>query len=176
MSRVFANGMGDRGLIPGRVILKTQKMVLDTSLLSTQYCKVLSRVKWSNPGKEVAPTVTHRCCSYWQGGFRVTLNNGRQLFLYIYIYIYVVHSIRFQTFLYRYLKFQYVIAIHLMKFQYVIAIYLMRWQTNSYDFRFKSTATTAIGIHPTKAWLSRLVKFKNAIWHFRRTICNNILF
>ena len=28
MSRVFANSLGDRGSIPGRVILKTQKMVL----------------------------------------------------------------------------------------------------------------------------------------------------
>ena len=52
----------------------------------------------------------------------------------------------------------------------------MRWLTNFYDFSFKWTATTAIGIHPTKAWLSQLVNFKNAIWHFRRTICNKILF
>ena len=51
----------------------------------------------------------------------------------------------------------------------------MRWLTNSYDFMFKWTATAAIGIHSTKAWLSQLVKFKNAIWHFRRTICNKIL-
>ena len=29
---------------------------------------------------------------------------------------------------------------------------------------------------PTKAWLSQLVNFKNAIWHFRKTICNKILF
>ena len=29
MSRVFANGPADRGSIPGRVILKTQKIVLD---------------------------------------------------------------------------------------------------------------------------------------------------
>ena len=44
-----------------------------------------------------------------------------------------------------------------------------------YDFRFKWTATAAIGIHPTKPWLSQLVNFKNAIWtwgDFRRTICN----
>ena len=33
----------------------------------------------------------------------------------------------------------------------------MRWLTNFYDFRFKWTATAAIGIHPTKAWLSQLV-------------------
>ena len=36
MSRVFANGQGDRSSIPGRVIPKTQKMVLDASLLNTQ--------------------------------------------------------------------------------------------------------------------------------------------
>ena len=36
----------------------------------------------------------------------------------------------------------------------------MRWLTNFYDFRFKSTATAAIGIHPTKAWLSQLVNLK----------------
>ena len=39
----------------------------------------------------------------------------------------------------------------------------MRWLTNFYDFRFKWTATAGIGIHPTKAWLSQLVNFKNAI-------------
>ena len=38
MSRVFANGPGDQGSIPGRVIPKSQKMVLQES-----------RVKWSNP-------------------------------------------------------------------------------------------------------------------------------
>ena len=38
--RVFANGPGDLGSIPGQVIPKTQKMVLDASLLNTQHCKV----------------------------------------------------------------------------------------------------------------------------------------
>ena len=40
MVRVFANGLGDWGSIPGRVIPKTQKMVLDASLLNTQQYKV----------------------------------------------------------------------------------------------------------------------------------------
>ena len=65
-----------------------------------------------------------------------------------------------------------------MKIQYVIAIHLMRCLTNSYDFSFKWTTTAGIGIHPTKAWLSQLVNFKNTIWtcgHIRRTICNKIL-
>ena len=40
MVRVFANDPGDRGSIPGWVIPKTQKMVLDASLLNTQYYKL----------------------------------------------------------------------------------------------------------------------------------------
>ena len=49
MSRVFASGPGDRGSNPGRVIPKTQKMVLDAALLSTQHYKVRikSKVKQS---------------------------------------------------------------------------------------------------------------------------------
>ena len=39
VGRVFANGPGDLGSIPGRVIPKTFKMVLDTSLLNTQQYK-----------------------------------------------------------------------------------------------------------------------------------------
>ena len=38
--RVFANGLEDRGSIPGRVIPKTLKMILDTSLFNTQQYKV----------------------------------------------------------------------------------------------------------------------------------------
>ena len=37
MSRVFANGLEDRGSIPGQVI---PKVVLDAALLNTQYYKV----------------------------------------------------------------------------------------------------------------------------------------
>ena len=50
-----------------------------------------------------------------------------------------------------------------LKIQYVIAIHLMRWRASFYDSRFKWTATAAIGIHPIKDWLSQLVNFKNAI-------------
>ena len=37
---VFANGPEDQGSIPGRVIPKTKKMVLDVALLNTQHYKV----------------------------------------------------------------------------------------------------------------------------------------
>ena len=40
MVRVLANGPGNRDSIPGWVIPKTQKMLLDASLLNTQHYKV----------------------------------------------------------------------------------------------------------------------------------------
>ena len=43
--RVFVKGRGDRGSIPGRVILKTQKMILDAVLLNTQHYKVWIKIK-----------------------------------------------------------------------------------------------------------------------------------
>ena len=42
---VFANGPEDLGSIPGRVIPKTLKMVLDTSLLNTQQYKLCIKGK-----------------------------------------------------------------------------------------------------------------------------------
>ena len=45
LSRVFANGPGDQDSIPGRVIQKTQKMVLDAALLNTQQYKVWIKIK-----------------------------------------------------------------------------------------------------------------------------------
>ena len=63
---------------------------------------------------------------------------------------YVMTSISFQTFFVQAFK----IVVDFLNIQYVIAIHLMRWLNNFYDFRFKWTATTAIGIYPTKARLS----------------------
>ena len=63
-----------------------------------------------------------------------------------------------------------------MKIQYVTAIRLIRWLTSFYDFRFKWTATAAIGIHTTKAWLTLLVNFKNAIWTLKERYAINFCF
>ena len=46
-------------------------MVLDTSLLNTQQYKVCTKGKVSNPGKEVAPSPTPWCSSYWKGSLLV---------------------------------------------------------------------------------------------------------
>ena len=40
MSRVVINGPGEQSSITGRVIPKTQKMVLEVALLNTQHYKV----------------------------------------------------------------------------------------------------------------------------------------
>ena len=45
MRRVFANGLGDLGSIPGRVKPKTRKIILDTALLNTQQYKVRIKSK-----------------------------------------------------------------------------------------------------------------------------------
>ena len=52
----------------------------------------------------------------------------------------------------------------------MLLLYVLWDDWTFYDFSFKWTPMTGIGIHPTKAWLSQLVNFKNAIliWgHFR---------
>ena len=78
--RVFANGLGDLGSIPGRVIPKTQKMVLDASLLNTQHYKVRIKGKVEQSREGVAPSPTHWCSSYRKVSLRVTLDYGRQLY------------------------------------------------------------------------------------------------
>ena len=45
MSRVFSNGLGDQGSIPGRDIPNTQKTVLDAAFFNTQHYK--ARIKGS---------------------------------------------------------------------------------------------------------------------------------
>ena len=57
MSRVFANSPGDQGSIPGRVILKSQKMVLDAALLNTQHYKVriMGKVEQSRERSSALP-------------------------------------------------------------------------------------------------------------------------
>ena len=82
MVRVFTNVPGDLGSIPGRVIPKTQKMVLDATLLNTELYKV--RIK-GNPGKGVATSPTPWCSSYRKGSLWVILDYDRQLYLLIYL-------------------------------------------------------------------------------------------
>ena len=82
---VLTNGPGDLGSIPGQVIPKTQKMVLDASLLNTQHYKVRIKGKVEQSREGVAPSLTPWCSSYRKGSLRVTLDYGRQLLLLQYI-------------------------------------------------------------------------------------------
>ena len=60
MSRVFANGPRDRGSITGRVIPKTQKIVLGAALLNTQHYKVriMDEVEKSREWNSVLPYIS----------------------------------------------------------------------------------------------------------------------
>ena len=49
--------------------------------LTLSIIKKGSRVKWSNPGKWVAPSPTPWCSSYWKGGVRVALDYSRLLLI-----------------------------------------------------------------------------------------------
>ena len=96
------NGPGDLGSIPGQVIPKTQKMVLDASLLSTQHYKVRIKGKVEQSRKGVAPSPTHWCSSYRKGSLRVTLDYGRQLYFYFTVFVdkkLNVKTVLFQTIL-----------------------------------------------------------------------------
>ena len=61
---MFTNDPGSQDSIPGQVIPKTQKMVPDAFLLNTQHYNVWIKGKWSNSGKEEAPSSTPQCSSY----------------------------------------------------------------------------------------------------------------
>ena len=92
MSRMLANSRGDRGSNPGRVILKTQKMVLDAALFSIQHYKVMikSKVEQSRERSVALPYT-----SVWKLLKREPLGHHRLrlptllILLYIYIYIYI---------------------------------------------------------------------------------------
>ena len=58
MSRVFTNDLGNQGSIQGWVIQKTQKMVRDTTLLSTQHYKVRIKGKVEQ-SKEWSSALSH---------------------------------------------------------------------------------------------------------------------
>ena len=64
ISGVFGNGPEDQGSIPGRVIPKTQKMVLNAFLLNIQYYKARIKGKMKESRELVTPSSTPRCNSY----------------------------------------------------------------------------------------------------------------
>ena len=78
MGKVFANGPGDLGSIPGRVIPTTLRIELDVSLFYTQQYNARLKGKVENSVEGVAPSPTPRCSSYWKRSIRVTLDYAHQ--------------------------------------------------------------------------------------------------
>ena len=85
---------------------RLKKWCLILRCLTLSIIRYVSRIKWSNPWKGVAPSTTPRCSSYWKESLRVSLYYCRQLYLlferflnkssihiYIYIYIYIYIAI-----------------------------------------------------------------------------------
>ena len=83
VDRVFANGPRDLGSIPGRVIPKTLKMVLDTSLLNTQHYKVHNKGKIEQSREMNSAPPTSQFISYWKGRLLLALDHSCQLYFLI---------------------------------------------------------------------------------------------
>ena len=55
---------------------RLKKWYLIPPCLILRIIRYVSRVKWSNPGKGISPSLTLWCSSYWKGSFRVALDYG----------------------------------------------------------------------------------------------------
>ena len=87
---VFAKGSGDKALIPGRVIAKTQKWHLIRPYLILSIIRYVSKVKWNNPEKGEHPAVHFGVVAIEKGAFEsppTTISNITK-FIYMYICIY----------------------------------------------------------------------------------------
>ena len=61
---------------------RLKKWYLMLLCLTLSVIRYGSRIKWSNPGKGVAPSPIPWCSSYRKGSLRVTLDYCRQLYLF----------------------------------------------------------------------------------------------
>ena len=92
MSSVFTNGPEDQGSIPGQVIPKTQKMVLDSALLNTKNYKVRIKGKVEQSREWSSILSLHLCVvAIEKGDFR-SLSTMVTNFTYLYLLTLFVHS------------------------------------------------------------------------------------
>ena len=82
VDRVFANGLGDLVSIPGQVIPKTLKIVLDTSLLNTQHYKVHIKDKVEQSRERSSGLLS--VVAIEKGAFWPPSNYNQQLYLLFY--------------------------------------------------------------------------------------------
>ena len=83
---VFANGPGTEVQSQVESYQRLKKWCLMLPCLTLNIIKYGSRVKWSNPEKELVSSPTPRCSCYRKGNLRVTLDYGHLLYLLL-IYI-----------------------------------------------------------------------------------------
>ena len=81
MGRVFTNGPGGQGSIRGRIILKTQKIVLDVSLLNTLHYKIGIKGEVEKRGKELCPPLHLGVVAIEKGALWSPATKGRQIYL-----------------------------------------------------------------------------------------------
>ena len=97
---------------------RLKKWYLIPPCLTFSIIRYVSRVKWSNQGKEVGPSPTPWCSSYWKGGFQVALKYGCQLYLLTYhlIFLWCLYSELLSMFLEnsKYLVMFFYIHIHIL--------------------------------------------------------------
>ena len=75
---------------------RLEKWYLMPCCLTLSIIRYVSRVNWSNPGKEVAPFPTHWCSSYWKGrlGGHPRLKGGNfPFFIVIHDFVYVKNRV-----------------------------------------------------------------------------------
>ena len=60
---------------------RLKKWYLMPPCLTLSIMRYISRVKWSTPGKGVAPSLTPRCSSYWKGSLWIALDYSCQPYL-----------------------------------------------------------------------------------------------
>ena len=82
VGRLFANGPGDLSSIPRRVISKTLKMVLNTSLLNPLQYKVRIKGKVEQSREISSALPTSQCSWFPKGSLLVPIDYGCQLFTY----------------------------------------------------------------------------------------------
>ena len=57
--------------------------------LTLSNIRYVSRVKWSNPRKRVAPSPTFWCSSYWKGNLLVAFDYSHQLY-FVYLLVWII--------------------------------------------------------------------------------------
>ena len=91
----FVNGLGYLSSIPGCVIPKTLKMVLNTTLLNTQQYKVRinSKVEQFRERSSALPYLHLGVVAIEYGTVGSPSTTVANLYIYIYIYIYIYHEV-----------------------------------------------------------------------------------